>query len=299
MKKLIIILAVLVSAVFNCEAQPNGGFENWATASGIQEPVGWQTLNFLSLFGDPISAYKATGIDKHSGSYALKLQTIFLSHNPAPGTLRDTMGYVFTGLISISPPSIKYGIPYVGRPEKLEFWSKYIPVGADHAGASVILQKWNGTKTDTIAIGSIAIDTTAAYTLFQVNLNYLSNELSDTVVIGFSSSYLKVNARAGSTLFIDDVALTGWVGIDEHSIIADKVKIFPNPAKENITIQAQIDEAVNVQVIDIAGKVEGTYQIQNYNVNIKTDAFADGVYFYKIRDKKNRILTSGKFNVVK
>lgn len=299
MKNLIIISIILVSSILNCEAQPNGGFENWITASGIQEPVGWQTLNFLSLFGDPVSAFRATGIDKHSGSYALKLQTIFLNHNPAPGTLRDTMGYVFTGLISISPPSIKYGIPYVGRPANLQFWSKYIPVGSDIGGATVILQKWNGVKTDTIAIGSISIDTTAAYTLFQVNLNYFSNELSDTVVIGFSPSYKILRARVGSTLFIDDVVLTGWVGIDEHSIFADKVKIYPNPAKENITIQAQIDVADNVQVIDIAGKVEGTYKIQNYNVNIKTDAFAEGIYFYKIRDKQNGILTSGKFNVIK
>lgn len=300
MKKLIIIFVILaIAPIYRGKAQPNGGFENWSPEYTWENPDNWQTLNFVKIFGNPLSAFKATGIDKHSGNYALKLQTILLNNNPAPGTLRDTMGYVFTGQITTSPPSIKYGIPYIGRPEKLEFWSKYIPVGTDLAGVSVILQKWNGTKTDTVAIGDITIDTTVTYTLFQINLNYLSNQLSDTVVIGFSSSYSKLKARVGSSLYIDDVALTGWVGIDEHTIFADKVKVFPNPAKEDITIQAQIEEADNVQVIDALGKLVSVYKMQNYGVNINTSGFAEGIYFYEICDKKNRILTNGKFNVIR
>ena len=299
MKKLVFILAILlVAPIYKGEAQPNGGFENWSTQYTYENPDNWQTLNFVSILGDPLSAFKTTGVDKHSGNYGLKLQTIFLNSNPAPGVLRDTMGYLFTGKINTSPPSLKYGIPYVGRPEKLEFWAKYIPVDTDLAGASVILQKWNGIKTDTIAMGSVTIDTTISFTLFQINLVYYSNELSDTVVIGFSSSYSKQRARVGSALYLDDVALTGWVGIDEHSL-ADKVKVYPNPAKDNITIHTQIVEADNVQLIDALGRLAGVYKIQNYDANINTAAFAEGIYFYELRDKKNKILTKGKFNVIK
>lgn len=291
--------AILLTAISNGKAQANGGFENWITTSGMLEPSGWQTLNFLSVFVNPLSAFKAAGIDKHSGNYALKLQTVFLQHNPAPNILPDTTGGAFTGKVIVSPLSIKLGIPYTARPEKLEFWAKYIPVGNDIAGAFVLLQKWNGTGHDTIAYNDINFGSTSTYTLFQMNLNYHSTALPDTVTIGFSSSYVKLKARVGSTLYVDDVAFTGWVGIDEHINYTDKVKIFPNPAKENITIDAQISEADNVQIDDVSGRLIGVYKIQNYSTNINTGVFAEGIYFYRIRDKNNKILTNGKFNVTK
>ena len=289
-----------IAPIYSAKAQPNGGFENWSTTFGVLNPDSWQTLNFLSFYSpNPISAFKVSGVDKHSGNYALKLQTIFISNNPAPNMLPDTVGGIFFGKVIPSPLSIKLGIPYTGRPQSLEFWAKYNPVGNDFAGAFVTLQKWNGTGHDTIAYGEIQIHTTLSYTLFQFNLDYQSTESPDTVIIGISSSYKASAARVGSTLYIDDVALTGWVGIDEHNNYADKVKVFPNPAKEYITINAQIDEADNMQVIDVSGKSTGVYKIQNYSANIDTGVFAEGIYFYQIRDKKNKVLTNGKFNVTK
>ncbi|MDP1745727.1 MAG: PCMD domain-containing protein, partial [Bacteroidota bacterium] len=284
MKKAVITFVFLTSLLFNAASQPNGGFENWSTEFNYQAPDGWQTLNFISVFAPPnsLSAFKATGVDKHSGNYALKLKTMFINNNPLPGTVYDTIGYVFTGKVNVSPPSLKFGIPYVGRPEKLELWAKYFPVGMDLAGVSISLQKWNGTSTDTIAYGAIIIDSTLIYTLFQINIVYQSTELPDTMIIGFTSSYKKSKARVGSILYLDDVALTGWVGIDEKNIYSDKVKVFPNPASDEININATIDEADNIQIIDVSGKLMGNYKIQNYNANINTGLFAEGIYFYEI-----------------
>lgn len=301
MKKAVITLVFLTSLILNAFSQSNGGFENWLAEFNYQTPANWQTLNFLSIFTppNPISAFKATGVDKHSGSFALKLKTIFVNNNPVPGALNDTIGYVFTGKINISPPSLKLGVPYVGRPEKLEFWAKYLPVGMDLAAVTVILQKWNGTATDTIARTDIIIDSTIIYTLFQSDLIYQSSELPDTLIIGFSPSYKKSIARVGSILYLDDVALTGWVGIEAKNIYSDKVKVLPNPATDAINIKAEIDEADNIQLIDVSGRLLGNYKIQNYNTNINTALFAEGIYFYEIRDRKNNPLTKGKFNVVK
>lgn len=301
MKKAVITLVFLTSLILNADSQPNGGFENWVTEFNYQTPENWQTLNFLSIFTppNPLSAFKATGIDKHSGNSALKLKTIFVNNNPVPGSINDTIGYVFTGKINISPPSLKLGTPYTERPEKLEFWAKYLPVGMDLAAVTVILQKWNGTTTDTIARVDIIIDATVTYTLFQADLIYQSTTIPDTAIIGFSPSYKESKARVGSTLYIDDVALTGWVSVEEQNIYSDKVQLFPNPATDAININAKIDEADNIQLIDVSGKLMGNYKIENYNANINTALFAEGIYFYEIRDRKNKPLTKGKFNVIK
>jgi len=305
MKKRIVIFTILTFSfglsTFNCFAQPNGGFENWSTVNNYQAPDNWATLNFLSMFPpNATSAFKASGLDKHSGSFALKIQTIYVENNPAPGQIADTVGIAFTGKINFSPPGYKIGFPYSGRPEKLEFWSKYIPVGNDTAGARVILMKWNGISRDTIATGELFINATVAYNIFQVPLIYSSSTaVPDTAAIIFGPSKREADARVGSTLYIDDVGLTGWVGIDEQNIYTDKVQLFPNPATDEVNIIADIDDADNIQLIDVSGKLAGNYKIQNYNANINTSLFAEGIYFYEIRDRNNKSITKGKFNVIK
>lgn len=301
MKIGLITFAILLSAILITKAQPNGGFENWTPDFSYEDPDHWQTFNFLSLLvpANPLSAFKAIGIDKHSGNYALKIKTVFLNNKPSQIKTGDSAGAVFTGKINFSPPSRTYGFPYTGRPENLEFWFKYSPVGADGAGAGIMLLKWNGSGHDTIATGSVELLATSAYTLSQAPLQYNSTGLPDTAIIIFTASNDSVLARVGSTLFIDDVLFTGWVGVDEQKINSDKVKIFPNPARDNLRILAEIKTADNVRVFDASGKLAGIYKIQNYSTNVNTTQFATGSYCCEIRDKKDRIITTGKFNVIK
>ncbi len=301
MKRLIIITYFFIFAISHCKAQPNGGFENWTQEFNYQNPDGWQTLNFMSNTNppNPLSAFKATGIDKHSGSYALKLKTIFINNNIFPGRLADTGCAVFTGSIAVSPFSYRYGFPYTSRPDKLEFWFKYIPVGGDTAGVIACLRKWNGAGYDTVAFGGKNIPAEAGYTLFQLDLIYKSTEMPDSAVIAFASSKLPTCARQNSTLFIDDVTFTGTADIDHLDEGAVKIKIFPNPAKDNLTIEVLNEAADNVQVFDAFGKLAGIYKIYNYNTAVNTGAFAEGCYTCEIRDKKNKILAASKFNVIK
>ncbi|MES2287121.1 MAG: PCMD domain-containing protein [Bacteroidota bacterium] len=300
MKRGVITFVILVSSVLISKGQPNGGFEDWSTEFSYENPDHWQTFNFLSLLAppNPLSAFKAVGTDKHSGNYALKIKTVFLNNKPSQIVIGDSAGAVFTGKINFSPPSRTYGFPYTGRPENLEFWFKYAPVGTDAAGAGIMLLKWNGLGHDTIATGSVGLLATSTYTLSQAPLQYNSTGLPDTAIIIFTASNDSNLARVGSTLFIDDVQFTGWVGINE-SELDYKVKAFPNPARDNVAILAEIKEADNVRIFDASGKSVGIYKIQNYATYVNTSLFAAGIYCFEIRDKKNKIITSGKFNVIK
>lgn len=301
MKKAAATIVILISLILNAIAQPNGGFENWAPEFTFENPVDWQTFNFLAILSppNPISAFKVGGIDKYSGNFALKLKSVFVNNNPMPGGIPDTFGCAFKGKIQLSPVSFIAGFPYTGRPEKLEFYSKYSPVGNDSGLARVTLRKWNGTIHDTIGIGELTISTNPTYSLCELNITYSSIEQPDSAIIAFFSSKDSTTARVGSTIFLDDVIFTGWVGMDEKKQYDDKVNVFPNPVKNNLTIATEIEEAENVKIIDISGKIVGRFEIQNFNASINTSLFAEGIYFYEILDKKEKVLTNGKFNVVK
>lgn len=282
-------------------SQPNGGFEDWEAEYGGDSPIGWQTLNFLSLMGNPHSSFKVGGLDKFSGNYSLKIKSVHIDANPLPTVFDDTMGGVFTGEINISPAYYKYGFPYSGRPEFLDFWYKYFPVGNDFGAAIVILTKWNGVKRDTIAETDTAIYYNPTYQKFQLKLNYNSDEIPDTAVILLGSSKYNDFARVGSVLFVDEVVFNGWVGVDE--LVKNKkeqIRVFPNPAKNkiNILVKTKINDAT-FQIINSRGTIIDSQKLDLLNTEINTEIYPSGVYFYRILDENKNVIDKGKFTIVK
>ncbi|MGB3947155.1 MAG: T9SS type A sorting domain-containing protein [Bacteroidia bacterium] len=282
-------------------AQPNPGFEDWESEFGAESPVGWQTLNFLSLMGNPHSSFKVGGLEKFAGNYSLKIKSVNIIANPLPSVFDDTMGGVFTGEINISPAYYKYGFPYSGRPEYLEFWYRYLPIGDDFGAALVVLTKWNGIKRDTIAETDTVLYHNPTYQKFQLKLNYRSEEIADTAVILFGSSNDKDFARVGSTLFLDELSFTGWVGIDEQlkNEKAD-VRVFPNPAKNKIHIlHKNKKEQATLQIINANGKIIHNQQLNVFDNEIDVQEYLPGVYFYQLMDDNKYGFATGKFTVVK
>lgn len=284
----IIILIVLCVQFFNkITAQPNGGFENWITEFSYETPEDWQTMNVLSLTTppNPLSAFKTSGIDKYSGFYGLKIQSIHVTNNPVPGGIADTLGVVFKGKITISPTSFKSGFPYVNRPEKLQFYSKYQPVGNDTGLVLVLLRKWNGFSTDTIAVAVYSIPPTPIFTLFDVPLNYRSDtEFPDSADIAFFSSRDTLTARVGSALFVDDALFTGWVGMDEYTYNQENIKLYPNPIKNelNIDFSSRLINPIAI-IYDCSGKKVETYTLDFNSSKIDLSALLSGFYFLELR----------------
>jgi len=306
MKKALIIIISLILNSESISSQDNPGFENWLApvTSGTntyQEPVSWQTFNFLVPFGNPVSVFRVGGTDKYSGNYALKVKTVFFTNKLGVITFPDSIGLVFNGKIIFSPPSYKIGSPYTTRSEKFSFYAKYSPVGNDTGMVVVTLHKKSSTGRDTIATGQINVNAIGSYSLFQITLNYRSNGTPDTAAIAFASSKTKASTRVGSEIFIDDVAFSGSVpiGIKENNAYSSKINLFPNPSNNLVTINSTFDDADKVEVINFLGVGMGTFKFLNNSANINTNLFNSGSYFYRIFDKKNKVLTTGKFSVVK
>ena len=302
LKKIIIASLIIFVNSTTLFSQNNSGFENWTVINGKDEPDNWQTLNFLASFGNPVSAFKASNTDKYSGNYALKVKTVYLSNKLGINSMPDTIGIVFNGKIIISPPSYRIGSPYTIRSEKLGFYSKYVPVGSDTGLVVVTLHRNLSTGRDTIATGKVDIKPNGNYSFYEITLDYRSNATPDTAAIVFGSSKNNTIGRVGSELYVDDVLFTGLapIGIKEYNnAYQSKIKIFPNPASDIITINTPFDDATKIELLDVSGKHINSYKIANYLVSVNTNQFSNGVYFYNVYDKKNKLLTTGKFNVVK
>lgn len=299
MKKVIVCL--LCFCGLWATAQPNGGFENWTQEFSYEVPDHWQTLNFLSLSSPSadISAFKGIGIDKHSGNYALKLKSVLINSGLFPEMLGDTLGGAFTGKINFSPFFYKFGYPYHGRPEKLQFWAKYTPVGNDTAVAAVMLRSWNGVVNDTIAAALMSIPPSPVYTLFELTLDYRNDFLPDSAIIAFYPSKDSSTARLNSTLYIDDVSFAGWVGMDEAKQKQRIVYVFPNPAKNSITFSNIDITAGCISIMDIRGSMVLKETISGDKTTLDTSALTNGVYIYEVSGAKNNLLHRGRFSVTK
>lgn len=307
MKKLLLTLAsfgVVVAASAQIQP-PNAGFENWTNAGSYDDPNNWQTLNVLSnalLGSNPVSVFKES-TNPHSGTYCCKINSVALTSNPSPGNIPDTVGAIFTGAFNFVAQTIDFGYAYTSRPQSLSWWSRYTPAASGDTGFVVCaLTHWNGTSTDTVAWGGSSIGAATNWTQYNSTLYYNpnlpSNTFPDTCVLLVSATD-DVHLKAGSTLWVDDMAFTGWVGIDEQGAQKENVAVFPNPATNMVNITVNNDKATRVHVYDMTGRMVGDETFINRRVKLETLNLASGMYSYMILDESNTVMNRGKFSVSK
>lgn len=305
MKKLLLTVAsaamfVAVSAQGNI---PNSGFETWTNAGTYEDPASWTTFNVLSgaIFGgNPVSVFKET-TNPHSGLYAAKMTSVGLTSNPAPGSVPDTVGVIFTGAFNFIQSNVDFGYAFTSRPQNFDWWSKYTPTaGGDSGFVLCILTHWNGTSTDTVAWAGSTINTEANWTQHSTALYYnpavSASTFPDTCII-LCSATDDVNLRAGSTLWIDDMSFSGWVGLDETPAQREEVAVFPNPATDNVTFTVNNDNASRVQIYDMTGRMISDEMFTGRRVQLSTEELPSGMYTYTIVDANNETMNRGKFTV--
>lgn len=305
MKKILLFTAIIFASTTLSKAQPTFDFEgngNWSGnpfgTPAYDTPNGWATLNVLSTSlggNNPISVFKST--DVHSGTLACKLKTVRLSSPPSGWTMQDTIGFMATGSINLA--GISFGYDYAQRPTTFNFWAKYIPNGADTASAYILLLKRNGTVRDTIGAGYYVIpNAVASYTEYMVPIIYNSTHTGvnpDTAIIAFSSSG-ENKPKENSELLIDDLSFGLPSGINEINE-TETVRVFPNPAVNEVNFSFSSGNPRNVTVFSVAGQYISTYNVTNNTLRINTEKLAAGAYWFSVKNDSGNILNSGQFTV--
>ena len=306
MKKLLLLI-VPATISFSINAQntiPNPGMENWtvSTSGFYDEPNNWGTLNILGetiLGGNPIQVFKEN-VNPHSGNFCARIESVALTSNPSSATIPDTIGYMFTGAVSLATQSVSFGYPSAVRPMTLSWWDRYSPMSAGDSGfVLVALTHWNGLSTDTLAWSGAIVFSEASWT--QHNVAFYYNPLfpntifPDTAVIVASATDDNF-PRPGSKMWVDDFSFSGWVGVNEFAT-DNSVSVFPNPSSTTTNFIINDNSATEIVVYDMTGREVKREFIHANNVSIDSYTLAQGVYSYSILNNAKEIVGRGKFNV--
>lgn len=293
MKTLIKILGVLLIYNTMYAQSPTMDFESW---NSLQEPVGWVSFNFAPFC--PLAVTKST--DSYSGNYAIQIQAKYCS------IIGDTIpGFTLTGKYDTigAGYTIHGGFSYSQRPQQLKGYYKYFPGNSsDTCFAFLQLTKWNSITNQRDTIGSgifFSTDTTATYTLFTLDVTYLSLQNPDTAEIHFFSS---VNANSlNAKLLVDELSfVVPPGGIISENFDASRFMIYPNPAVNEMKIAMNgMKEEAFLIIYDIMGRRIKNTELKDVVTSLDISDFTDGIYLYQVVSATGEIIGKGKFCVVK
>jgi hypothetical protein len=95
---------------------------------------------------------------------------------------------------------------------------------------------------------------------------------------------------ASNNIYIDDINISGAVGISENNILSSNLSIYPNPTNQTSTIAYHLEKkaSTKIEIIDVLGKVvfvqsnnnqtEGDYSIM---ISKQNQNLRNGIYFVK------------------
>jgi hypothetical protein len=99
---------------------------------------------------------------------------------------------------------------------------------------------------------------------------------------------------------VDWLKTTLSVGIGQKMAQLTRVSVYPNPAKNEITLEADLNSSnARIELIDITGRVMVSEAFTSERITLSLSNIKNGIYFYQISDDKGQILSTNKFVVAK
>ncbi|PHX62426.1 MAG: hypothetical protein CK517_00305 [Flavobacteriales bacterium] len=110
--------------------------------------------------------------------------------------------------------------------------------------------------------------------------------ISSTVPAGATVFLLQLRAYNGATVSFDNISFSspGASVLSSSSFSQiDGLKMYPNPAKNNLFIETALNSDINVSIIDVLGKEVINSKVSNNAVNIS--GLNPGMYIVKISEE--------------
>ena len=89
------------------------------------------------------------------------------------------------------------------------------------------------------------------------------------------------------------------VSVQEQAQAVSGVMLYPNPAKNEITIETGLTNNNTIEIMDVTGKLVANHNFKSNKITLSVANLDNGVYFYNIYDAERNILHSNKFVIAK
>ena len=256
---------------------PNASFEEWENSSGTWEPVGWRTLNFMSI-GDLPAQQGTPGVD---GEYYIRLSTVAGHLGAVSNSLAFTAG-------AVDEPD---GFPHTVRSARLEGSHRFLPVGTDQGRITVALYRWDAGLGMRVAVGGGVLaltDESPEWSSFEIPIVYFDPLDPDTAFISLLSG-ASGSSQVGTILDIDDLEFQGLsTEVATHSN-AMEIGVFPSPAADRLNWSA--DRAAGPlrwRIITLDGHVADEGNREGAAGPIDVHALPTGIYVLHAMDEAGR-----------
>ncbi len=98
----------------------------------------------------------------------------------------------------------------------------------------------------------------------------------------------------GSILFLDNIEFDYTVGIKEMLTPEIQLGVYPNPAKEQITIQIGKETEGSIIIYDYLARKVGQYPINGIQAEIDIRDYASGSYLINVIEN-DKVITTNRF----
>jgi len=144
----------------------------------------------------------------------------------------------------------------------------------------------NPTVGGTISGGGICTFNQSCTVKATANPGYVFTNWTETDTVASTDTSYSFNVIVNRTLVANFASIQG---IDSYSF-NNSVYIYPNPAKENLTIETNnINTEQRLEIVNLIGQTVYT-NIINKKATINTSAFANGVYILKLSSDKETVV---------
>ena len=119
----------------------------------------------------------------------------------------------------------------------------------------------------------------------------------DTILYRITFISDSIQSNKDGLMFDDLTFVDYYEGVNEQGYAPFESNCFPNPAQDHVTISYAINArtAFELKVFDISGQVVKERNTSSNQVLLPVQNLQNGLYFYKLVDRKNRRISTGKF----
>lgn len=151
-----------------------------------------------------------------------------------------------------------------------------------------------GTNLATVAAqsGAFTPSSTSQWRQETVSISNVLNSPNVRIKFEFTS-------QGGNNIYIDDINITGVVGISSPESGVNHFDVFPNPAQDNTNIAVSLEQSQNISldIIDMTGRsvmevYQGELAAGDHTFPVRTEGtLSKGIYFVRLTTSEGRMVT--------